>query len=126
MYFTEAAEELRDAAAAVDEHGIILPMKPKYCMCPSLTYTLKCGSTAELAAVHSVHAPRSVSVSNKKPFLQTHDLRTCQGWFMELDDSRMSRWCLDTARQYASGSRELHPGDGEILETLEAELAEPT
>ena len=43
---------------------------------------------------------------------------------MELDDSRMSRWCLDTARQHASGSRELH--DGEILETLEAELAEPT
>ena len=45
---------------------------------------------------------------------------------MELDDSRMSRWCLDTAHQYASGSRELHPGDGEILETLEAEPAEPT
>ncbi|CAE7457422.1 Klhl18 [Symbiodinium natans] len=65
-------KELRDAAVAVDEHGVILPMKPKYCMC----------------------------------------------WFMELDDSPMSRWCLDTAREYASGSRSL--GAGEILETLEA------
>ena len=36
---------------------------------------------------------------------------------MELDDSPMSRWCLDTAREYASGSRSL--GAGEILETLE-------
>ena len=31
------------------------------------------------------------------------------GWFMELDDSEMSRWCLETARQV--GSAEGDPRD---------------
>ena len=36
---------------AVDEHGVILPMKPKYCMCPGLM----CGLLSEkkMSKVHS-------------------------------------------------------------------------
>lgn len=41
----------------------------------------------------------------------------CMCWFMELDDSEMSRWCLETARQVASGSFE-----ADVMKTIEAWL----
>ena len=37
------------------------------------------------------------------------------GWFMELDDSRMSRWCLETAKAVAAGSF-----TGDVMQTIEA------
>lgn len=39
----------------------------------------------------------------------------CLGWFMELDDSIMSRWCMDTAKAVAEGSYR-----GDVLATIEA------